>query len=434
MIPARPLLVLVAIWAALGFVASALPLLLTPWWLLGGLLLLATLVDGVLVRRSPGLRLERHLAGVWPVACWSEVSLTLHLDARRPLRLDIFDDYPTAWELVGLPASTRIKPGEFVRIGYRLLPIERGDYAFGPAHLRLYSPLGLWQRPLRLGEPSQVRVFPDFSKLLGHTLTATDQRVPRLGMLRKRRRGEGTDFRQLREYRQGDSLRAIDWKATARQLKPISREYQEERDQQVVFLLDAGRRMLARDDDTSHFDHALNAMLSLAWVAQKQGDAVGVMSFAGETRWLAPQKGRVGLDRLLSGVYDLQPAEVAPDYVLAAETLLKHLRKRAFIVLITNLRDEDSTAMREAYRLLSGKHMVLCASLREAALDAVQAAPVGRFADALRLAATEHYLQERQTAIRHLGLRPGTLIDVTPQRLAASLVDRYLEIKESGQL
>lgn len=434
MIPAQRLILLAAVWALLGVAASNLPVLLLPWAVLGSALLLAALVDGWRVRRPHGLRLERQLAGVWPVGCWGEVVLTLHLDAGRPLRLALFDSYPTSWELEGLPWQTRIEPGQYVRKHYRLRPGERGDYQFDGAELRLDSPWRLWQRSLRLGDTQQVRVFPDFSKLMGHTLTATDRRVPQLGQLRKRRRGEGTEFRQLREYRQGDSLRAIDWKASARQLKPISREYQEERDQQVVFLLDGGRRMLARDDGASHYDHALNALLSLAWVAQKQGDAIGVLTFAGETRWLAPQKGRSGLDRLLSGLYDLQPTEAAPDYVLAAEALLQRLRKRAFIVLVTNLRDEDSTAMREAYRLLAGKHMVLCASLREAALDEVQAAPVGRFADALRLAGTERYLAERRLALRQLGLKPGTLIDVTPDQLAPALVDRYLEIKESGQL
>jgi uncharacterized protein (DUF58 family) len=277
-------------------------------------------------------------------------------------------------------------------------------------------------------------VFPDFSRLLSRSLLATDRRSPAAGAIRRRRRGEGTDFRQLREYRQGDSLRVIDWKATARQQRPISREYQEERDQQVVFLLDTGRRMLARDGATSHFDHALNAVLTLGFIAQKQGDAVGLMSFGGSTRWLSPQKGRAGLDRLLSGVYDLQAQEVAPDYTQAASALLRRLSKRAFVVLITNLRDEDDLALRSAFELLSTRHLVLCASLRELALDQALAAPVERFDDALRSSATAHYLQQRDAAIRRLGLSAERLIDITPERLSIALTNRYLQIKESGVL
>ncbi|MBL8508627.1 MAG: DUF58 domain-containing protein [Chitinimonas sp.] len=434
MTPSRLLIWLVIGWAALGLAAGPWPQLALVWWIAGGALGLAALLDAILGWRPPQLRLERLTKPIWPVGHWGEVALVLHHEGGRSARLTLFDGYPAGWELVGLPHPTRLRAGRFVRFVYQLRAPERGEAQFAPAHVQLNSPLSLWLRRLRLGEASTIKVFPDFSKIMGHTLTATDQRLPQLGSIRKRRRGEGTDFRQLREYRQGDSMRAIDWKATARQLKPISREYQEERDQQVVFLLDSGRRMLARDGDTSHFDHALNAVLTLSWVAQKQGDAIGLMSFGQEERWMAPQKGRGGLDRLISGVYDLHAGEVAPDYLQAAQRLLDRLKKRAFVVLITNLRDEDDNAMREAHRLLSGKHLVLCASLREASLDDTQAATVQDFNGALRLAATEHYLAERREAIKRLRMPAHSLIDVTPQRLAASLVDRYLAIKESGQL
>ncbi len=333
-----------------------------------------------------------------------------------------------------MPYATQIAAGNFAAVSYRVCPDRRGDASFGAPHIRLGSPLGLWQRLHRIGPVSEIKVFPDFSKLLGHTLTATDRRSPTAGAIRKRRRGEGTDFRQLREYRPGDSLRSIDWKATARLQKPISREYQEERDQQVVFLLDTGRRMLAQDDATNHFDHALNAVLTLSFMAQKQGDAVGLMTFGGEIRWVSPHKGRIGLDRLLACVYDLQAQEIAPDYTLAASALLTRLRKRAFVVMITNLRDEDDLAMRTACELLSTKHLVLCASLREKALDNAIAAPVHDFADALRFSATTHYLQQRRDAIKRLGIRAQQLIDITPEKLSMALVNRYLDIKESGQL
>lgn len=434
MIPSRRLLYAAAAWTLLGFAAS-LWAALEPLWLGGGLaLLLAAGADAWLSRRPPLLRVERRLAGVWPVDVWNAVTLVLRNEGGRALTVELMDDYPTAWDMQGLPHATRIASGMFASITYRLRPDRRGNAGFGAAHIRVASPLGLWRRRHRLGEGAAVKVFPDFSKLLGHALTATDRRAPAAGAIRKRRRGEGTDFRQLREYRQGDSLRAIDWKATARLQKPITREYREERDQQVVFLLDTGRRMLARDGAAAHFDHALNAVLTLGFVAQRQGDAVGLMSFGAETRWLGPAKGRTGLDRLLAGIYDLQAGEVAPDYLQAAGGLLKRLGKRAFVVVITNLRDEDDHAMRAACELLASRHLVLCASLRERILDAAIDAPVLQFDDALRHCAAALYLEQRSEAIRRLGMRAGQLIDVVPEKLGMALVNRYLDIKESGQL
>lgn len=434
MTPSPRLLYAAAAWTLLGLAASLLPVLSAVWAGAGIALLLLAGADAWATRKPPALRVERRLAGVWPVEVWNTVTVTLHNESKRRLHLELFDDYPTAWRMEGLPHVTGVAPGAFAAIGYRLCPDRRGNAMFGTAHVRVASPMGLWRRVHRLGHHNAVKVFPDFSKLLGRTLAATDRRLRTTGVIRKRLRGEGTDFRQLREYRRGDSQRSVDWKATARQQKPISREYQEERDQQVVFLLDCGRRMLTKDDGASHFDHALNAVLTLGFLAQKQGDAIGLMSFGGEVRWIGPCKGRTGLDRLLTGIYDLQPTETAPDYTEAASALLNKLNKRAFIVLITNLRDEDDQAMRAACKLLSSKHLVLCASLREQSLDAALTAPVESFADALRSSAAAHYLQQRQDAIKRLGIRADQFIDIAPQKLSAALVNRYLDVKESGRL
>jgi len=432
--PSPVLLTSTGSWAVLGALAAHWPVLVPLWQGAGLALLAAAVADVVLSRAAPAIRIERELAGVWPVGAWNKVTLKLHNEGSASTAFELFDDYPASWEMEGLGYSTRIAPGAFSAVTYRAKPDQRGKRRFGQAYLRINSPMRLWTRTRRIGPESEVKVFPDFSRLLGYTLSATDRRAPTSGAIRRRRRGEGTDFMQLREYRQGDSMRSIDWKATARRNKPITRDYQEERDQQVVFLLDTGRRMQARDDVTTHFDHAMDAVLTLAFLAQKQGDAVGLMTFGGETRWLPPAKGRVGLDRLLAGVYDLQPSDVAPDYLAAATSLLGRLSKRAFVVIITNLRDEDDTDMRSASELMSSRHLVMCASLREKVMDNVRSAEVDTFAQALRYSATVHYMQQRRTAIARLGIRSDRLIDITPEHLSATLVNRYLDIKESGQL
>ncbi len=434
MTPSRLLFRLAAAWAVLGLMACLWSSLWTWWAGVGVAVLLAMSLDALLSMGAPRLLCERTAAGVWPVGRAGVVTLQVQNVGRRPLLLELIDDAPATWRGNDHAHRTELVPEHPKQIRFTLTPPRRGNFRFGPAHVRVASRFRLWWFGHRIGSRTEVKVFPDFSRLLGHALTATARTVSAGGAIRRRRRGEGTDFRQLREYRDGDSQRTIDWKASARARKLISREYQEERDQQVVFLLDTGRRMLAEDAGHHHFDHALNAMLTLAFVAQRQGDAVGVMTFGAEQRWLSPQKGRGGLDRLLAGSYDLQAQEVAPDYAHAASQLLGKLSKRAFVVLITNLRDEDEESIRTACELLSRKHLVMVASLRESALDAAVSEPVYQFTDALRVAATSQYLQQRRQAIRQIGLRSNHLIDVVPAQLSQVLTNRYLEIKESGAL
>lgn len=432
--PSARFFAVLAVWALLGLVASLVPALL-PWWrIAGAAIALVALADGWLGRRAPALRVDRQAPGVLSLGSWRPVTLRVHNGAARDAGVEVFDGYPGIWDMEGLPHLAAVPGGGHVDVTYRVRAQERGDAAFEQPWLRVQSPLGLWRVAHRMGAAQEVRVFPDFSAILRQTLRGADRNAPTAGALLRRQRGEGTEFRQLREYRRGDSLRSIDWKATARHRKPISREYQSERDQQVVFLLDTGRRMLARDGATSHFDHALNAVLTLSFVAAKQGDAVGLMSFGETTRWIAPGKGTVGVDRMLAGVYDLQPTETAPDYARAAQDLLGRLSRRAFVVLITNLRDEDDRALRTACELLAGRHLVLVASLRERALDAVGQQDVVGFDAALRMAGTEIYLRQRREAIRQLGLPRDRLIDVTPEKLGVTLLNRYYDIKESGAL
>jgi len=284
------------------------------------------------------------------------------------------------------------------------------------------------------GEAQTVRVYPDFSRLTGFALMATDHHLSQLGVLQRRRRGEGMDFHQLREYREGDPPRQIDWKASARMRKLISREYQDERDQQIVLLLDCGRRMSARDDALSHFDHVVNSALLLAYVGLRQGDAVGLLTMSGPQRWLAPRKSRATVNTILNSVYDLQPTINASDYHVAALDLMQRVRKRALVVVLSNLRDEDDDTLGPALKLLQSRHLVLFASLRENILSRALASRVDTFERALTHAAVADYLQSRNRMFSHLEGLGAMCVDVEPEQLPIALVNRYLEIKRSGRL
>jgi uncharacterized protein (DUF58 family) len=267
-----------------------------------------------------------------------------------------------------------------------------------------------------------------------YTLLATDNRTSQLGIRKRPRRGEGLDFLQLREYREGDALRQIDWQATSRLQKGISREYQDERDQQIIFLLDCGRKMHARDEDLSHFDHALNAVLLLAHVALRQGDAVGLMTFSGERRWLAPRKGSAHLNSLMNTVYDLRTSVRASDYLAAANELTVRVRKRALVVIVSNLRDEEQDELAQSLRVLRRSHLVLLASMQERILARALEGPVHDLDSALRVSSTRRYLEQRQRAHQQVTRAGIMALDVEPQQLAVALVNGYLDIKSRGSL
>jgi uncharacterized protein (DUF58 family) len=434
LIPSRGLLG-IAVALLLAAVAASIH---EPWLpalgALAAVVVLVAAVDALRLRLTPPPRLTRKLAHTLPLGVEREVRLEFENASNRNLKLTVYDHVPSTFETADLPLAVALPAGSGVRASYRLRAIERGEHVVGAAAVRIGSPWRLWQRQLRIGADQPVRVLPNFVALVNYALLATDHRLSQVGVLKRRRRGLGLDFHQLREYREGDAQRQIDWKATSRMGKLISREYQDERDQQIVLLLDCGRRMAARDDALSHMDHVLDAALLLAFVALRQGDAVGFATLAGVSRWVPPRKSLAAIDALTAQVYDLQPTAASPDFHAAAVDLSVRLRKRALVVLITNLRDEDDDTLLPALSLLRQRHLVMVASLRERILDEAVQRPVDTLADALTHAATAEYLEQRHQAFRRLEQQRVLALDVEPPALPLALVNRYIDLKRSGRL
>ena len=404
------------------------------WALAAALVAIAAVGDAAVALRTQPFAAQRATPVSLALGVWHRVEVRVSNRASKARSADVYDHHPPEFEVRGLPQSVKISAREWAQVDYEVRPVRRGDFAFGPIELRVSSPLGLWQRVTREGAGATSRVYPNFAALTGYALLATDQRLSQMGVLQRQRRGEGLEFHQLREYREGDTQRQVDWKATSRAGKLISREYQDERDQNIVFLIDCGRRLGARDDELTHFDHVLNAVLLLAYVSLRQGDAAGFLTMSGPARFMAPRKSAATVNAMLNQLYDLQPTLRTSDYYAAAVELMLRVRKRSLVVIVSNLRDEDEDTLGPALRLLGKRHLVLFASLREAILGRAMKARVDTFERALTYAATAEYLRARELACARLERHGAHLLDVEPADLPIALVNRYLDIKRARLL
>lgn len=413
--------------ASLGWLSAA-----KVWWVAAALVLLA-LLDLLLLRRVATPTVARDAPEAWALGVEREVALRLQ-HAGPPLRVEVHDLHPGEWAVRDLPRMVVLRDGEETVLPYRLTPGARGPYVFTGTQLRLHSPMRLWRQSRTVGGDVPVRVFPNFAPLAGVAMFTAEQASRLVGAHVRRRRGEGTDFHQMREYRVGDSLRQIDWKATARARRLISREYQDEKNQQLMLVLDTGRRMLAQEQGLSHFDRALDAALLVSYIALKRGDAVGLATTGEAPRWVAPCRGMAALDTLIGASYDLQPAPVATDYLATATQLALRQRRRALVMLVTNLRDEDIDEVLAAVRVMQQRHLVVVASLREQELDEALDAPVEGVRDAARMGAVARYIAERTAAHDLLRSQRVMVLDVTCDQLPAALVEQYMAVKRSGLL
>ena len=326
-------------------------------------------------------------------------------------------------------------------MAYEVTPARRGELVFAPADLRVRSLLGLAELAVRVGDTETRRSYPDFAQVARYAWLAGDRRLQEIGIKTYQQRGEGTDFKQLSEYRYGDSVRHIDWKATLRQNKPIIREFQDERDQCVMLLIDCGRRMRAYDAETgigtSHFDQVLNAVMLLSYVALRQGDAVGALTFGtpeSDQRVFAPRKGAHALNALMGELYSVQPSPTHSDYVYVEQNLLRRHHKRSLVIVITNFRDEDGSELGHALKLLRSRHLVMLASLRESIVGELISQPLNSAEALLDVGSAHLYEQSRRDAFNRLAARDALMVDAEPPQLGIELVNRYHAVKRAGML
>jgi len=319
---------------------------------------------------------------------------------------------------------------------YSLLPTARGKYDFGNTVLRIRSPLGLLWRQIPYKNKTDVKVYPDIREARKHEIYAHRNRRPEPGLRRMRVRGHGREFESLREFVIGDEIRHISWAATARRGKLITRQYTVERSQNIVVLLDTGRLMTARIGKLTKLDHAVNATLSIAYVAAAGGDNVGMVAFSRRVvSYLPPRRGHDQINRLMEALYSLEPQMIEPSYKRAFNFFDVNCKRRSLVVILTDLVDRDASAELLAHTSqLIPRHLPLIITIGDTDLRELVRARPNASADVYRQAVAEQILQQRDealTRIRHAG---GLALDVPAGRLSLELVNKYLEVKERGLL
>ncbi len=391
--------------------------------------------------RQDDLQLARRLPAALAVGVPTEIVAKVSNPGARSWRAVLFDHIDPALRSTDLPVEVLLAASAVTEFRYQVCAERRGDVEFQPAMLRLRSLGGLLDVQVRLGERELRRVYPDFAEVARFAWLTGSHRLNEIGIKTFHQRGAGTDFKQLAEYQAGDPIRHIDWKATMRLQKPIVRQFQDERDQRVILLIDSGRRMRADDRESAggrtHFDQVLNAVMLVSYVALKRGDAVGAMTFGtppGEGRYVPPSKGIQTVETVMGELYSVQPTPTHSDYQLAAEEFMRRQPKRALVIVVTNFRDEDAAELGDALRLLRSRHLVLLASLRERIVREVVEQPLESRQAAVEVASAHLYAEARRKSFARLAARDALMVDVEPQRLGVELVNRYNAIKKAGLL
>jgi len=383
------------------------------------------------------VEIARRVRAVLSVGTGNPVQIEVRNTGARALTLTLADEPPL--EGSSSPAGdlvVRIPARSTAKVEYAFTPARRGRFSFDAVRVRHLSGLGMWRVTRRFVLVDEIQVYPNIEALRRFELLARRNALNELGVRATRMRGDGTEFERMREYRPGDEPRRVDWKTTARLGKLYVREMGQERNQNVLFMIDVGRMMQQTTDGLSHFDYALNTAIILGHIAQARGDNVGALLFSDTVKKFIPlTRGRRGVDALVRAAYDVEPEPLATNYRRAFKYVMARVRRRSLLLVMTHLvPGEDQRLIRGYAAHLGHRHLPLCLFFREPSLAAEAEKVPATASEAFHVAAAADIQLDRQESLsilRHAGVMA---LDAAPGEYSAVAINQYLDIKARNLL
>ncbi|BAY66354.1 hypothetical protein NIES22_64930 [Calothrix brevissima NIES-22] len=394
-------------------------------------------VDGLRVKRDR-VQINREIPSRLSIGRDNPVVLNI-TSANSNAILEICDYYPTGFGVSAEKLKANVASNTNQELTYTVHPTQRGEFDWGNIQVRQLGLWGLawddWQIPQKL----TVKVYPD---LVGLRSLSIRLALQSSGAIRQRRIGIGTEFAELRNYRTGDDLRLIDWKATARKVgaygntAPLVRVLEPEQEQTLLILLDRGRLMTAKVQGLQRFDWGLNATLALALAGLHRGDRVGVGVFDRQMHtWIPPERGQNYLPHLIDRLTPIQPVLLESDYLGAVTSVVQQQTRRALVVLITDIVDVTaSTELLAALSRLAPRYLPFCVTLRDPQVDRRAHTFTEDVTEAYIRAVALDLLAQRQVAFAQLKQKGVLVLDAPAHQITDQLVERYLQLKARNQL
>lgn len=396
----------------------------------------ALVVDARVTAVPDRLIARRTVADRLSLGAENAVVLTLMNRGPRSLAVRLRDEHPVEFRASDTFLRGTVEPGQELRLRYTLNPPRRGDYRFGRVVLRYRSALGLFERQHAYPLEHPVRVYPNLLDLRRYDLLVRRGLEMEAGTRVARRFGAGTELERLREYVPDDELRRVNWKATARRGIAISNEFETERSQNVVVLLDAGRLMSAVADGLTKLDHALNAGLLLTYAAGRRGDRVSLLAYADRVKaFLPPGRGKRTFLSILESLYRLEPEPTESDHARAFTYLQGRGLRRSLLVLFTDLSDPEPSRALVAHLVRAARqHLVALVTVADPSITVPATREPQDAQQLYEQVVAQRLLAERQKILTMLGGRGIITLDLPANQLSAQVVATYLELKSRGRL
>ena len=399
--------------------------------------MLILLVDGIMLYRPKrGIFARREAPERLSNGDENPLSIYLENHYDFPVQIQIIDEIPFQFQKRDLMFRTALQAAETQILEYTLRPTKRGEYSFGAVNVYVKSPIRLLKRCYQFSQDKMVVVYPSFLQLRAYELMAISNRLTELGVKKIRKIGQSQEFEQIRQYVQGDDIRNINWKATARRNDLMINAFQEEKSQNVYCLIDKGRVMQMPFDGLSLLDYAINATLVLSNIAIYKQDKAGIITFSDRIGQVLLADRKAGqMTKILDVLYKQKTRFLETDYEALYVHTKTYIRQRSLFLLFTNF--ETVTSLRRQlpyFRKLAKNHLLIIVFFENTELRALLDKPVNTTEKIYLKTIAEKYFYEKQQIIKELGQFGIQALLTAPQNLTVNTVNKYLELKSRGMI
>ncbi len=424
---------IVALFVAAYFLPPLLPVALAA----AALLVVAALLDAVrLYRVKEGIQASRQTLAKWSNGDENPVTITVQSRYQIPIAAKVLDELPAQLQERELVLEAAIAAGGSARLSYIVRPLTRGVHAFGAINVLVRTGLGLAERRYKQEQGREIAVYPSYIHLRKYELMAQADPFSAAGVRKVRRSAQRSEFEQIRDYIPGDDRRTVNWKATARRAKLMVNQYQDEKAQQIISLIDTGRTMKMPFGGLTLLDRAINATLVLSDIALKKDDKTGVITYSNAVHAVLPPAREKGwMHRVMELLYALRTDFAETDMEALYARVKRTVPQRSLLVVYTNY--ESVQAMRRQLpflQLLSRAHLVAVVIFRNTEMDALLQQPDRDTMGVYIKTITTKLIQEKELIAKELGSHGVLTILTAPEHLSTSVLNKYLEVKARGML
>lgn len=411
------------------------PVLYTFSWALLFILLLLTILDVFLLfTPKKAIIASRNVPDRFSNSDENEVYIFVENNYSFRIKIEVLDEVPFQFQLRNFLIKSAVSTQQNLRFTYTLRPTERGIYVFGGLNIYAQSPLQLVAKKWVFDAAQQVATYPSFIQLKKYEFLAFSNQLTQFGFKKIRKIGQALEFEQIKEYVQGEDIRNINWKATAKKNSFMVNQYQDEKAQPVYCIIDKGRTMRMPFEGLSLLDYAINSTLVLSNIILRKQDKVGMFTFSKDIENKLPaEKKPTQLHKILEALYAIQTDFVESDFNRLYLEVKKSINQRGLLILFTNFETLEGLHRQLPYlKAIARMHMVLLVFFENTELTKITQEKSETIPDIFDKTIARKFNYEKRLIVKELKKYGIQSLLTKPENLTVDTINKYLEIKARG--